>query len=442
MTLKTLLLGSAAALATVGVAQAADLAVAEPVSYVKVCDAFGPGYWYSPGTQTCIRVGGYARFEAYFQNDQTVDATSFSTSNVVASTTSVLTLGTSVSNAVTLTTTGTLIVSSLSAATFATFNSNVTSDDHVFRSAQTVNVTAKSMTEFGPLTGFVEYANNTTYTGIGWRNLGLSQAYIEWGPILAGHTSTIFTYVSDFTVSGGMYVGRSRVDQVRFSWASGGFGLQLALQDYRDSANYVPSGTVPDVVGAITFKAGDIDLKVAAAWGDRANYLVTQSNGANGISGPAAPAPDTWAVLAGFGVNLPMIAAGDRFAISAGYSKNSPEWLDQGNSAAGDYGGTNSGIAFGVGSWTFIGGGFQHYWVPAKFWTSITANYFQGSDLAAGNSMLKIGAAAGYVLATNLNLGVEVIYQDRRITGFTGNTFATSTTEGITGRVRLQRNFP
>jgi hypothetical protein len=41
MKLKTLLLSSAAAFAVVGGAQAADLSVAEPVDYVKVCDAFG-----------------------------------------------------------------------------------------------------------------------------------------------------------------------------------------------------------------------------------------------------------------------------------------------------------------------------------------------------------------------------------------------------------------
>lgn len=434
MTFKTLLLGSAAALTTVGVAQAADLAVAEPVSYVKVCDAFGPGYWYSPGTQTCIRVGGYARFEVYFQNDQTIDASSTSVTSVF-STFSVTATG--ANGSATLITVSTLS----STGVFAVYNSNVTTDDHAFRTAQVVNVTAKSMTEFGPLTGFVEYANNTTYTGIGWRNIGLSQAYIEWGPLLAGHTSSIFSYVSDFSVSGSFYVGRSRVDQVRFSWASGGFGLQLALQDYRDAANYVPSGTIPDIVGAVTFKAGDIDFKLAGAYGMRSNYLLTQNPTVNGVA-IAGGAPDTWAVLGGFGINLPMIAAGDRFAISVGYSANSPEWLDNGNSAAGDYGGANSGIAFGVGSWTFVSGSFIHYWIPSKFWTSITAAYADGSGLANGNNNLRIAGAAGYTLATNLTLGAEIVYQDRTINGFTGNVFNTSNSEGLTGRIRLQRNFP
>jgi len=66
MKIKTLLLGSAAAVAVVGGAQAADLSVAEPVEYVKVCDYFGTGYWYIPGTDTCIKISGYVEESAFF----------------------------------------------------------------------------------------------------------------------------------------------------------------------------------------------------------------------------------------------------------------------------------------------------------------------------------------------------------------------------------------
>ena len=66
MKLKTLLLSSAAAFAVVGGAQAADLSVAEPVDYVKVCDAFGAGYWYIPGTDTCLKIGGLVRMDINF----------------------------------------------------------------------------------------------------------------------------------------------------------------------------------------------------------------------------------------------------------------------------------------------------------------------------------------------------------------------------------------
>jgi len=57
---KSLLLGTAAVLATVAGAQAADLPTrkAAPVQYVKICDAYGAGFFYIPGTETCLRVGG------------------------------------------------------------------------------------------------------------------------------------------------------------------------------------------------------------------------------------------------------------------------------------------------------------------------------------------------------------------------------------------------
>jgi len=57
---KSLLLGSAAGIFAVAGAQAADLPVkAKPVEYVKVCSAYGAGFYYIPGTDICLRVGGY-----------------------------------------------------------------------------------------------------------------------------------------------------------------------------------------------------------------------------------------------------------------------------------------------------------------------------------------------------------------------------------------------
>jgi hypothetical protein len=63
---KSLLLSSAAGLFAVAGAQAADLPVkAKAVEYVKICSLYGVGYYYIPGTDTCIKIGGYVRYEAY-----------------------------------------------------------------------------------------------------------------------------------------------------------------------------------------------------------------------------------------------------------------------------------------------------------------------------------------------------------------------------------------
>ena len=70
---KSLLLGSAAGLCAVaGVAQAADLPMrkAAPVEYVRVCTAFGAGFFFIPGTDTCLRISGRARFEYQYTSQR------------------------------------------------------------------------------------------------------------------------------------------------------------------------------------------------------------------------------------------------------------------------------------------------------------------------------------------------------------------------------------
>ncbi|TIT72047.1 MAG: porin [Mesorhizobium sp.] len=69
MNIKSLLLGSAAALIAVSGARAADAVVVaepEPAEYVKICDVYGSGYFYIPGTETCLRIGGFVRYDVSF----------------------------------------------------------------------------------------------------------------------------------------------------------------------------------------------------------------------------------------------------------------------------------------------------------------------------------------------------------------------------------------
>src|ERR1041385_4040283 len=66
--LERLLLGSAAGLVEVTVGstagQAADLPVkARPVQYVKICSLYGAGFYYMPGTDMCLKIGGWVRAE-------------------------------------------------------------------------------------------------------------------------------------------------------------------------------------------------------------------------------------------------------------------------------------------------------------------------------------------------------------------------------------------
>ena len=64
---KSLILGSAAGLVAMSGAQAADLPVkAKAVEYVRICSLYGAGFFYIPGTDTCIKLGGYVRIDTTF----------------------------------------------------------------------------------------------------------------------------------------------------------------------------------------------------------------------------------------------------------------------------------------------------------------------------------------------------------------------------------------
>jgi hypothetical protein len=64
---KSLILGSTAGLLAMSGAQAADLPVkAKAVEYVRICSLYGAGFFYIPGTDTCIKIGGYLRVDTTF----------------------------------------------------------------------------------------------------------------------------------------------------------------------------------------------------------------------------------------------------------------------------------------------------------------------------------------------------------------------------------------
>ena len=63
---KSLLLASAAGLAAISAAQAADAPVkARPVvNMSRICSLYGEGFFYIPGTDTCLKIGGFLRVQA------------------------------------------------------------------------------------------------------------------------------------------------------------------------------------------------------------------------------------------------------------------------------------------------------------------------------------------------------------------------------------------
>src|SRR5258708_6894092 len=62
-----LMVGSMAGMLVAGGAHAADLPLkAKTVEYVRVCSLYGAGFWYIPGTDTCIKLCGYLHVETAF----------------------------------------------------------------------------------------------------------------------------------------------------------------------------------------------------------------------------------------------------------------------------------------------------------------------------------------------------------------------------------------
>ncbi|GAA4665588.1 porin [Bartonella pachyuromydis] len=149
MNIKSIFLSSAAAFLAVSGAHAASTVVAEPepVEYVRVCDAYGKGYFYIPGTETCMRLSGNVR--ADFLGGDNINATTnaeLATKRKTYSATSQLTL--------------------------------------VFQTA--------SETEMGTLRSYARIASN-------WKNganrdgAKLTAAYIELGGFRVGLDDTIFS---------------------------------------------------------------------------------------------------------------------------------------------------------------------------------------------------------------------------------------------------------
>jgi Porin subfamily len=73
---KSLMLCSVAGLFAAGGAQAADLPIkAKAVEYVRICSLYGAGFYYIPGTDTCIKLGGYLRVETAFNTNSMYNGT-------------------------------------------------------------------------------------------------------------------------------------------------------------------------------------------------------------------------------------------------------------------------------------------------------------------------------------------------------------------------------
>ena len=437
---KSLLLGTAAGLVAAAGAQAADLPVkAKPVQYVKICSLYGAGFYYMPGTDTCIKIGGFVRAEVNFNAGGSF-AVSFANRDA------------------------------------RTYNNNN------WRSRAGITADARSQTAYGTLRAYVYLAATSDNSAAGaptngtgasaYTRLYAPAGFIQWAGFTAGKTGSFFDF------DGQPYSNQSNV------WSSnnGGNGVdlwaytaqlgnglsasisaennnghRLGIATSAGAASASGGQTMPDIVG---------NLRIDQAWGS-AQIMAAAHQVNYGLV--ADPSDKTgWALGAGVKVNLPMLGRGDYFITQFTYGKGAIDYVGSGLGQAQTtvQGGTTSygpafdsvvtaaGTADLTKGWS-ITGGLEHFWVP-NLKTSLYGSYGKLEYSAAASAALQL-AAAGTVAGssanwsywqigsrtvwtpvTNLDLSVEVMYNSQQ-TAFTGPTIGDNS--WWSGMFRAQRNF-
>ncbi len=391
---KSLLLGSAAGLVSVVAAQAADLPTrkAAPVQYVRVCDAYGAGFFYIPGSDTCLRVGGFVLAQLGIQPD----SARYQVRVPIGTPITALSFGGAASG----------LAGFLPAA--GAYASNNAREIFGFSATGRIELDARTQSPFGTVRSFVRLdANfgagaNYGQTGSLASSIGanafnvtagptinrelvfLNKGFIQFAGITAGRVQSFFDFYADAINYAGLWGSNSTVWAAAYTYtAGGGWSITASMEDpvsRRGPINSVinvanVSGIAP---GAAT--AFGATGNVAAAIGRVvmpeivANVRWDQPWGAVQVSGaihnvqahlyPATSAVITaaqttyaqpvvsaskigFAVQAGVQFNMDMVAPGDKLWLQATYARGSIGYV-QGNNLA-FVGGLNGTAAYGVG---------------------------------------------------------------------------------------------
>ncbi|EIM28301.1 porin [Microvirga lotononidis] len=413
---KSLFLGSVAGLAAVAGAQAADLPAkkAAAVEYVRVCSTYGAGFFYIPGTETCLRVGGRVRAE--FRYLEPLDR----------------------------------------------------ADDAIgFRARGRIQLDARTATAYGLLRTFVRFdlTRDTGDYGFSSTTANVDQAFVQFGGLTAGRTVSFYDN-SDLPTG---HFGTLRfsdaptVNVFAYTFSFGnGFSATLSAEEGRFTGTTIAGTSVfteagqtyPDLVG---------NLKYAGTWGTaQLSGALHQLRSDNVVA--FAPGvfdyPDSelgWSVSFQGSLNLPALGAGDAAWLAVSYADGALGYLGFGSTATvgtlrqsvvDAYIGTDGDIHTGQG-WS-IAGGLRHYWTPTVrqnvFGSWARVEYDNVAPLAfpAGLGVgvdfteWRAGTNVIWSPVAGLDLGVEVLYAniDPR-----GPNPINSQNDIWEGRIRVQRDF-
>jgi hypothetical protein len=411
---KSLLLGSAAGLVAVAGAQAADLPVkAKPVQYVKICSLYGVGFYYIPGTDMCIKVGGWVRAEyGWGQNGNF--AWGWANNNL----------------------------------------NNRSTNNSDFRARGYITVDARDQTEYGTVRGYLAVGLSENEHG-GDVNastaFSANRAFIQWAGFTFGRAQSFFDFYSNPATSyWGAFPGSDTGDGGWFVMGytaqfGNGFSATIAAEAPRKTQIFgeFAGGTlvgafggnngqgayggfqVPDVVGNLRVDQAWGSAQVMAAYHD-VNPAYYGSLGAT-QAGTFTGGPDDhkagWAVGAGFKINTPWLlnwlgsGQGDYFQFQGNYTVGALRYIMQTSNsnwgfnegafgtyaplADGVYGGilnpTAAQIAAGLGGtsveltsgWN-INAAYEHFWSP-RWRTSLYGGYAAVSYGTTANNILCTG---------------------------------------------------
>jgi hypothetical protein len=428
---KSLLLGSAAGIAAVAGAQAADLPSrkAAPVEYVRVCSAYGAGFFYIPGTDTCLRVGGRMRAEYTFGERWSEGQDSYGT-----------------------------------------------------RARGRLNIDARTATAYGTLRTFIRY-DVTTNTGsyrYGGANAGantfntgrgviqdsgvnLDKAFIQFGPVTAGKAQSFFDfYANDLGFSVVRTSDRSPTLLAYTATFGSGFSATLSAEDPATVGQLGVVGgrtyegvVMPDIVASLRVDQGWGSAQLSGAISNRSTLPVN-------VVGVGVVKDDEFgfAIQGGVKVNLPMLSAGDHIWLQAAYAEGAVGYLGYGGtvgygrlglSTLGDFTvDPVSGSVKATKGFSIVAG-LRHFWTPT-IRSDIYGSYseLETGRTAVGQASLdpKELIVAGNLVwspVSGLDIGVEVLYSrvelGRRITDVKQPSRTIKSDDAFTGRLRIQRDF-
>jgi hypothetical protein len=218
MNIKSLLIGSAAALVAVTGARAADAVMApepEPVEYVRVCDAYGAGFFYIPGTETCLQISGYVWYQIGAEGWEDAGDT-------------------------------------------YSYHFGPAAAEGWYKSVRArVNFDARSETEWGTLRSYIRF--QASWNGVGDGAVAADQAYIQLGGLMMGYSESFWVDSKNGGASNygshswtGLSYGYQQHALIGYRFESNGFFGAIALEDDALAGE----GYVPDVVAKIGYTGG------------------------------------------------------------------------------------------------------------------------------------------------------------------------------------------